>query len=77
VSSDPASNEKRRNEMRRKTRKQQPKLSSDSLLKTSKRGAVELTEQELGKVTGGRRAGTAPVEFLKVKLNDVILTHVT
>jgi hypothetical protein len=53
VSSDPASNEKRRNELRRKTRKQQPKLSTDSLLKTSKRGAVELSEQELGKVSGG------------------------
>ena len=39
--------------MRRKTRKQQPKLSSDSLLKTSKKGHVELTEKELDKVFGG------------------------
>jgi hypothetical protein len=28
-------------------------LSSDSLLKTSKKKDIELTEKELGKVTGG------------------------
>ena len=32
--------------MRRKTPKQQPKLSSDSLLKTSKQGKI--SEEELG-----------------------------
>ena len=34
--------------------KETPKLSTDSLLKTSKMGDIELTEQELGKVTGGK-----------------------
>ena len=56
--------------------KETPKLSTDSLLKTSKKGDIELTEQELGKVTGGQitRTGKAPVEYLKIKLNDVIIT---
>jgi hypothetical protein len=47
-------NEKRRNEMRRKTPKRQPKLSTDSLLKTSKKKKdIELTEEQLGKVSAG------------------------
>jgi hypothetical protein len=39
--------------MRKKTKAQ--KNSPDSLLKTSKNGEIELTEQELGKVTGGAK----------------------
>ena len=40
--------------MRRKTPKRQPKLSTDSLLKTSKKKKdIELTEQELDKVSAG------------------------
>ena len=39
--------------MRKKTHKQQRKLSTDTLLKTSKKKDIELTEKELGKVTGG------------------------
>ena len=39
--------------MNRKPPKRQPKLSTDSLLETSKKGDIELTEQELGKVSGG------------------------
>jgi hypothetical protein len=40
----------------RKTPKRQPKLSTDSLLKTSKKKKdIELTEQELGKVSGGSK----------------------
>lgn len=35
--------------------KETPKLSTDSLLETSKKGDIELTEQELGKVSGGQR----------------------
>jgi hypothetical protein len=38
--------------MRRKTRKQQPKLSPDSVRETNKKGEIELTE--LNQVTGGR-----------------------
>jgi hypothetical protein len=52
--------------------KQQPKLSSDSLLETSKKGDTELTEQELGKVSGGRK-GSRPVEYMKVTLKDAII----
>lgn len=38
--------------MRKKTPKNKPK-SADTLLKTSKKAQVELTEQQLGKVSGG------------------------
>jgi hypothetical protein len=33
--------------------KRPPKLSADSLLETSKKGDIQLTEQELGKASGG------------------------
>jgi bacteriocin-like protein len=39
--------------MRKKTHKQQRKLSTDTLLKTSKKKDIELTEKELDKVSGG------------------------
>jgi hypothetical protein len=39
--------------MRKKTHKQQKKSSTDTLLKTSKKKDIELTEKELGKVSGG------------------------
>ena len=39
--------------MNNETPKQHPTLSPDSLLETSKKGDIELTEQELGKVSGG------------------------
>jgi hypothetical protein len=41
------------NAMRKKTHKQQRKLSTDTLLKTSKKKDIELTEEELGKVSAG------------------------
>jgi bacteriocin-like protein len=45
----------RRNEMKRKSSKRQTKLSTDSLLKTSKKKDIELTEKELANVSGGVR----------------------
>ena len=39
--------------MRKKTHKQQRKSSTDTLLKTSRKKDIELTEKELGKVSGG------------------------
>ena len=59
--------------MRRKTPKRQPKISTDSLLKTSKKGDTELTEQELGKVSGGRK-GNTPVEYIKLTMKEVIIS---
>jgi hypothetical protein len=53
--------------MRRKTPKQQPKISTDSLLATSKKGDIELTEQELGKVSGGRPAESISLNFGKIQ----------
>jgi hypothetical protein len=41
--------------MRKKTHKQQRKSSADTLLKTKTRD-IELTEKELGQVTGGDKS---------------------
>jgi hypothetical protein len=41
----------------------------ETLIKSSKQGSVELSEQSLEKATGGitvRKAGEKPVEYLKV-----------
>ena len=44
--------------MRKKTQMQKPKSKlADVLLKTSKKKDIELTEKELGKVSGGSGAG--------------------
>jgi hypothetical protein len=43
----------RANEEENPVNKETPKLSTDSLLETSKKGDIQLTEQELGKVSGG------------------------
>jgi hypothetical protein len=49
---------KEENLVSKKHPKEQPRLSSDSLLETSKKGDIELTEQELGKVSGGGKFTT-------------------
>jgi type VI protein secretion system component Hcp len=41
--------------MHKKTHKQQQRSSTDALLKTTKKKDIELTEKELGKVTGGNK----------------------
>ena len=51
--------------MRKKTKTQ--KNSPDSLLKTNKEGEIELTEQELGQVSGGKFTTTT-----KDKLNTYV-----
>jgi hypothetical protein len=55
--------------------KETPKISTDSLLKTSKKGDIELTEQELGKVTGGtakaQNAGDRPAESLSLNFSKI------
>ena len=43
-----------------KNRKQKP---ADSLLKTSKKKEIELTEQELGKVSGGRLVAVKAISW--------------
>ena len=63
--------------MRKKTPERQPKISTNSLLETSKKGDIELTEQELdegalNKVVGGSaslfKATTAGTHFKQAKL---------
>jgi hypothetical protein len=51
--------------------KQHRKSSTDTLLKT-KTLDIELTEKELGQVTGGK----GQVKYMTYKLSDVIITSV-
>ena len=57
--------------MRKKTHKQQRKSSADALLKTKTRD-IELTEKELGQVTGGAKLGDIKGETLDDKHKDWI-----
>jgi hypothetical protein len=56
--------------MRKKTPKSKTR-PTDRLLKTSKKKDIELTEKDLGKVTGGgaTRDGTKP--YLKVPFDEL------
>ncbi len=45
-----------------KTKEQAKPASPDSLIKTTRKSPVELTEQDLDKVTGGRKAGKGQQE---------------
>ena len=58
----------------RKTKMEKRTKPADKLLKTSKKKDIELTEKELGQVTGGRKAGKDQQEFLKITMKDVIIT---
>jgi hypothetical protein len=58
--------------MRKKAHKQQRKLSTDTLLKTSKKKDIELTEKELGKVSGGLKLGDIKGESIDDKHKDWI-----
>ena len=60
--------------MRKKTKIQERiSKSPDTLLKTSKKKDIELTEKELGQVTGGK----GHVEYITYKLTDVIISGVS
>ena len=48
--------------------------SPESLVKSSTTAPVELSETDLEKVAGGRKAGEKQQEYLKIKLTDVIVT---
>jgi hypothetical protein len=54
--------------MRKKTVRQKPK-PADTLLKTSKKKDIELTERELDKVSGGRSCAAG------VHLKEATITH--
>jgi hypothetical protein len=57
--------------------KETPKLSTDSLLKTSKKGDIELTEQELGKVSGGKFTTTTKDKIDVYLANELTNTGLT
>jgi type VI protein secretion system component Hcp len=48
--------------------------SPENLVKSSSTAPVELSETELEKVAGGRKAGGDQQEYLKIKLNDVLVS---
>ena len=48
--------------------------SPESLVKSSSTAPVELSESDLDKVAGGRKAGGDQQEYLKIKLTDVIVS---
>jgi type VI protein secretion system component Hcp len=48
------------------------KKNQESLVKTSKKGSVELTEGELKQVAGGQKNKTE--EYLKIKLTDILIS---
>jgi hypothetical protein len=48
--------------------------SPERLVKTSEAANIELSESELQKVAGGRKAGESQKDFLKVTLKEVIIT---
>ena len=50
------------------------KKDQENLVKTSADAPVELSESDLEKVAAGRKAGEKPVEYLKIKLEDVIIS---
>ena len=48
------------------------------LTATSEQNRIELSEEQLIRVVGGsRKAGSTPVEYLKIKLEEVIITSVS
>jgi hypothetical protein len=48
--------------------------SRDELTKTTDENKIELQEEDLNRVVGGRKAGEKPVEFLKIIMKDLIIT---
>jgi hypothetical protein len=54
-----AQNYKTEDAMRKKIKTHKRGTSADTLLKTSKKKDIELTEKELGRVTGGKSVGWA------------------
>jgi hypothetical protein len=49
------------------------KTGRESLVKTSKQGSVELSEQDLQQVAGGQK-NKGDVEYLKIKMTDILIS---
>ena len=50
------------------------KKDQENLVKTSTEGSVELAESDLEKVAAGRKAGEKPIEYLKVELENILIS---
>ena len=50
------------------------KKDQENLVKTSAEGSVELSESDLEKVAAGRKAGEKPLEYLKVEMENVLIS---
>ena len=53
----------------RKTKKQKRPKSTDTLLKTRKKKDIELTEKELGKVSGGSKSKDVKTDWKPADLS--------
>jgi len=59
------------------TKENSKPTSPEDLVKSSSTAPVELAETDLENVSGGgRKAGDKPLEYLKIKLEDVIISGV-
>ena len=56
------------------TKDNSKQTSPENLVQSSSTAPVELAESELDKVSGGRKAGEKPIEYLKIKLTDVLIS---
>ncbi len=50
------------------------KKDQESLVKTSADGSVELSEKELQQVAGGQKVKGEQLEYLKIKLTDILIS---
>jgi bacteriocin-like protein len=49
-------------------------VTTDALIKPTETGNITLTEEELSRVSGGRKAGGTPLEYLKITMEDLIVS---
>jgi hypothetical protein len=56
------------------TKENSKPTSTENLVTSSSTAPVELSESELEQAAGGRKAGGTQQEYLKIKMNDVIIT---
>jgi bacteriocin-like protein len=50
------------------------KKDQEGLVKTSAEGSVELSEKDLQQVAGGQKVKGEQLEYLKIKLTDILIS---
>jgi hypothetical protein len=54
--------------------KTEKSATPDSLTKSGKNAGIELSESELDQVAAGRKAGKGQQEYLKIELENTLIT---